>query len=275
MEKKKERSHRICEKAPVVAMILSMIILFTARTLFSFMGSVVDIVVAIISLILIGVWFKPAFKGAVKPEVSVKEMLKMSIPLLVYIVLNEVIQVATGTFCITPTLGKLALSFDAGAGEEVMFRAAAIAIAMHYIKSEKNLTLAWLISSLIFGLSHISNVFAGAALPVAIVQGVATIFMGIFFASLYIRSGSIVLPILAHGVWDFIALSTDTSAGDNAVMTQPTVDIALVLATLTNVAVAVYAIWVMNKEKDKIRLIWEEKWSGDKEQQQITEESHE
>ena len=256
-------------------MILSMIILFTARTLFSFMGSVVDIIVAIILLILIGVWFKPAFKGAVKPEVSVKEMLKMSIPLLVYIVLNEVIQVATGTFCITPTLGKLALSFDAGVGEEVMFRAAAIAIALHYIKSEKSITLAWFVSSVIFGLAHVLNVFAGAALPVVIVQGIATIFMGIFFASLYIRSGSIVLPILAHGVWDFIVLSTDISAGDNAVMTQPTVDIALVLATLTNVAVAVYAIWVMNKEKDKIRLIWEEKWSGDKEQQQITEESHE
>ena len=43
-------------------MILSMIILFTAKTLFGFMGNVVDIVVAIILLILIGVWFKPAFK---------------------------------------------------------------------------------------------------------------------------------------------------------------------------------------------------------------------
>ena len=217
---------------------------------------------AIILLVIIELWFKPSFKGPIKSEVSVNEILKMFIPLLIYVVANEVIQVVAGTFCVAPTLGKLAMGFDAGIGEEVAFRAAAIAIGMHFIKSEKNITLAWLVSSLIFGLSHIANAMAGAAPGVAIVQAIATIFMGIIFASLYIRSGSIVVPILAHGLWDFIALATDKTISEDAVMVQSTVDAPLVLAALINVAVAVYAIRVMNKEKDKIRHIWEEKWSG-------------
>ena len=44
-------------------------------------------------------------------------------------------------------------------------------------------------------------------------------------------------------------------------MAQATVDASLVLAVLTNVAIAIYVIWMMNKEKDKIRLIWEKVWS--------------
>ncbi len=166
-------------------MILSTVLLFLPKILFGFFGNIFNIVVAIILLLLIGLWFKPSFKGTIKPE-----------------------------------------------------------------------------TSLLFGLSHVANAMVGAALPVAITQAFATVFMGIFFASLYIRSGSIVVPVLAHGVWDFIALSTDITAGDNAIMTQQTIDAALVLAVLTNVAVAIYAIWVMNKDKDTIRHRWEEKWSG-------------
>ena len=146
MEKKKNRKHSICEKAPIVAMILSTVLLFLPKILFGFFGNIFNIVVAIILLLLIGLWFKPSFKGTIKPEVSINEILKMCIPFLIYVVVNEVILVATGTFRVAPTLGKLILAFDAGVGEEVIFRAAAIAIGLHYIKSEKNITLSWVIT---------------------------------------------------------------------------------------------------------------------------------
>ena len=260
MEKGKNRKHPICEKAPIVAMILSTVILFIPKILFGFLGSVFNIVVAIISLLLIGLWFKPAFKGAIKTSVPINEILKMLIPFLVYVVANEVVQIASGNFYVAPTLGKLAMAFDAGASEEVIFRAAAIAIGIHYIKSEKNITMSWAISSIIFGAAHIMNATMGAAFVVAVMQVIGTVFMGIFFASLYVRTGSIVIPVLVHGIWDFIVLATDTTVSEDAIMVQSSVDISLVMAVLFNVAVAVYAIRVMNREKDKIKRIWEEKW---------------
>ena len=73
-------------------------------------------------------------------------------------------------------------------------------------------------------------------------------------------SGSILIPIIVHAVWDYLCFVTDGSL-ENGVMTQDAVNAPLVVAVLFNVAIGIAAIIMIYRNKDRINQIWDEKWS--------------
>ena len=73
----------------------------------------------------------------------------------------------------------------------------------------------WLYSTLLFSALHFPNVFFGLAAPKMIVQLLFTFIMGSLFYALRRLSGTLILCILLHGLWDssiFLPRATGASA---------------------------------------------------------------
>lgn len=96
-----------------------------------------------------------------------------------------------------------------GAAEELMYRGIGVVTFRANGFSEGRVAL-WV--AVIFGLSHASNIISeGAA---SLVQVLITAVAGYFFYLMRRVAGTILVPMLVHGLWDFGLLTT--SAGTTA-----------------------------------------------------------
>lgn len=272
MEKRKGLPHFICEKAPVIGMLLAFFIDFILIVIPEYFRDralggnetylyLVDIAVSILFMFLFKLWFSPSYKGSVKAGVSGKEIMLTLIPVIVYTIVNIIVLFFQGVLVFEPTIAKLVQALDAGFCEEALFRVTMIPIALHFIKSDKKVTLAWLIPAIFFGTAHMGNLAGGGALSVIIAQAIATSFFGIYFAALFMCTGSIAVPIAVHAVWDLICFTCDGKL-DNGMMVQQSVDLGLFAECSTNIVLGIIAIMMICKDKEKIIRIWDEKWSG-------------
>ncbi len=272
MEKKKGIPHFICEKAPVLGMILAFLIYSIFLVISGYLGKtmsggnetyqyLLDIVFAILFIILFRLWFSPSYKGSLKAGASGKENRALLIPVLVYAAVNIIILIVQGALVFEPTAAKIVQALDAGFSEETMFRVTMVPIALHFMKSEKKVTWAWLIPAVVFGAFHMGNITGGGAVSVIIVQAIATFFFGIYFAALFMCTGSIIVPIAVHAVWDFICFACDGKL-NNGMMVQQSVDPGLLAECATNVVLGIVAVAIIYRNKKKIISIWDEKWSG-------------
>ncbi|HAT55884.1 MAG TPA: hypothetical protein DCW31_11735 [Lactobacillus sp.] len=104
----------------------------------------------------------------------------------------------------------LATLIFVGTTEEFAFRGLILPLASRLGSGKSQLWTGVIISSLLFGLAHSVNLFQ-QSVPVTIFQMGYTFAFGVLLAALYLRTGSLVFPILLHGVNDF--LSTYSSGG--------------------------------------------------------------
>ncbi len=270
MEKKKGIHHGICEKAPVLAVVLGMIIPFIifgcldgiGTSLFGegALGYLFSAFVGIIVIALVRLWFRPDYKGAIKLNASSGEVIRLLIPFFIYVVVSAVLSIFFNEFGFAPTVTKLCMGAAAGFGEEAMFRAATIPIGLGFIKSEKRVGITLGVSSVIFGLLHLANIKVGGTPSVIALQAIATTFTGIYLAMLFICTGSILLPIFVHAFWDFYCFTTDTTL-DNGIMAQQQIGLSLILAVVVNIALGTAGIVILYKNREKIKQIWNAKWS--------------
>jgi membrane protease YdiL (CAAX protease family) len=85
-----------------------------------------------------------------------------------------------------------ALSVVAGVSEEVFFRA-----MLHGgLAPLLGQPLAILVASAAFGLCH----------PISLAYALSTSLVGVYFSALWLFTGNLLAPVLAHGVYDFVAL---------------------------------------------------------------------
>jgi len=89
-----------------------------------------------------------------------------------------------------------------GFGEELMFRGVAVTSMRDTGMAETRVAL-W--SSLLFGGVHITNIITEG--PSAIAQVLVVSVAGFFFYLTLRVSGTLVLPMLVHGLWDFAQFS--------------------------------------------------------------------
>jgi membrane protease YdiL (CAAX protease family) len=157
-----------------------------------------------------------------------------------------------------PTVLSLCMAIVAGFGEEVMFRGLLVPIGMGFLKKHR-VFLTVFTSSVIFGAMHLFNAGSGAGMTLAILQAVATTFVGVFLAAIYLRSGSILVPIVLHGVYDWICFVTDPTL-DNGIMTGD-VTLGVVLAVLIDIALGIAAIYLLRPAVNgEIEALWDAKW---------------
>jgi uncharacterized protein len=84
----------------------------------------------------------------------------------------------------------------AGIGEEMLFRGVIQAAAAAEIGGQRGLWLGLLVASVLFGLLHcITPTYA-------ILAGL----VGLYLGGLWLASGNLLTPVVAHGAYDFLAL---------------------------------------------------------------------
>jgi len=74
----------------------------------------------------------------------------------------------------------------------------------------------WLFSTLLFMYLHAFNFFAGQDLGPTVVQLVFTFLMGSVLYAVRRATGTLIVPIILHGGWDFVAFTAASDAFENS-----------------------------------------------------------
>ena len=249
----KSRKHVLCEKAPLVAMILAAALALVLLTIPGLLGlpkaaeNLTSSVLAVLFMIAYTRWFAPEFKGVFKTSHLATGL--------------YFVNLADNGFYFKPTVVAFAMAIAAGFYEETIFRGVTVPIGMRYFKSEKRVGILVLISALVFGLMHIGNIVNGASIQMGIAQGVATTFAGIFFIAVFLRTGNILIPIFMHGIFDYMCFVTDPTL-ENGIMANDVATSALILAVLVDVIAGIWGLYLLRPAKrSEIHAIWDDKWS--------------
>ena len=263
----KAKKHILCEKAPLLAILLGCIIALLFVSIPGLLGlpeiaeHLLESAAAVLFLIAFKRWFSPEFKGVFQASVPAREILMVSLPFIFKFVMSYISNLLDYGFYFNPTLLGLAMAIAAGFYEETVFRGVAVPIGMRYLKNKNKILIIVILTSLIFGLIHIGNVFQGASITMAVLQGTVTIFGGFLYVAAYLRTGSILVPIFMHGIYDYMCFLTDASL-DNGIMTAETVTTGLILSAVVYVIAGIWGIYLIRPAvRDKIEAIWNDKWS--------------
>ncbi|MQS89431.1 CPBP family intramembrane glutamic endopeptidase [Companilactobacillus mishanensis] len=115
------------------------------------------------------------------------------------------------------TISNILSGLEAGIAEEFIFRYAVLTIFLIFLKNSKHkTTFAVIISSLLFGLAHGINIFAGQDLGNTLIQIIFAFGLGAFLSSIYLYTEAFYIPILIHSLLDifvFAATSSDVMTG--------------------------------------------------------------
>lgn len=161
-----------------------------------------------------------------------------------------------------PTMKIFFLALLAGLVEEVCFREVAVSFMARTMMSEKRIPWIAAVSGLLFGLTHLTNIFSGKPLFDVAYQVLLCIFTGVFFAAIYLRKGNVWILCLFHFLHDFLAFM-----GVNGLAAVGVTDfpdwMAVYIAVLEGV-LCLYGFYLLRKAKRKeIIRLWDYKWSRD------------
>lgn len=94
------------------------------------------------------------------------------------------------------TLQLLVIAALAGIGEEMLFRGVVQPAVAEQIGGPSGVWLGLLIAAVLFGLLH----------PITPTYALLAGLIGLYLGALWLLSGNVLTPIIAHGLYDFIAL---------------------------------------------------------------------
>lgn len=204
----------------IIAMAFLAVILFTVKRSVTISQSVM-IWVQDVPLFAIFYFINQRFtrqRIGIKPTISWGQLLVVSWPLYL------AIAIAVSEIVIDRNLyWMLAISAGLCAGifEEFLFRGLILGIllkAFRHMTKKRQVWLAVVISSVLFGLIHSVNVLHQPIGDTAL-QMLFAVWFGLILSVLYLRSGTIILPMLFHGVWDFSIGIAKGSINETATVT--------------------------------------------------------
>lgn len=133
-----------------------------------------------------------------------------------------------------------------GIREECIYRAIIQNIvAKKYANSVKGIWITALVGAAVFGLTHVSNIFFGMDLFVAIDQVVSATVIGLLFGAVYLRSGSLWTLIFIHTLTDITGLAKSTflqNISDMENMNQMSFSIISVIFWLFYIALTAFLL---------------------------------
>lgn len=273
---KAERKHPITQKYPIIAIVALIMaciviegivgILMSALGLMKVFGSdtggyIASVLGSIVFLVFMKFWYAPKYQGAFQSGLSNRLTLIAMTPMILYSLFFLIYNLISFHFYFDGSFANITQALAAGFGEEVMFRATIIPIAMGFLKSEKRVWLVPIITGLIFGAMHLGNAGEGAGMTNAIVQAIVTAMVGFYFGALYVSTGSVMPGVIMHSIYDFICFSTDKSL-TNGIMTSTLPMHEIVINIVVGALLVGGAVWVMKSLGDRNTLkLWKKKWS--------------
>lgn len=129
-----------------------------------------------------------------------------------------------------------------GFSEEGMFRG----VLYRALRGSQGIWTAVLVSSVLFGSVHILNAFTTGHVLQSFVQAFNATLSGFVFVALLLRTGSIIVPMIYHALWDFGTFTLGNAS--SAVSTSPAAEPSIythffpVLLILPNF---LYALWLL------------------------------
>lgn len=161
------------------------------------------------------------------------------------------------------------LAVEAGVYEEFLMRGLPLGNVLWKKDSRKQFIGLAFYTSLFFGLMHVANLFKGGDIPGVVGQVFNATCVGVLFAAIYLRTGSIIPTIILHALWDapsfldpvYIENKTMFPApvvGENLLSSLPAnvaeilPVIVMMIAMVIGLVELVYALFLLRKSK------WEE-----------------
>ena len=259
-----KRNHTLSEKHPLPSMLLSVaaatLVCSLAATISSseFVQYLLISAAGILCLLAQKWWFAPAFKGVFRTEIPLRKIGLLFVPFLIQLLLSWLLNVMDHGLFFRATALSVVMALSAGFGEEVMFRGLSIPIGMRYLKGKNKILTVALVTSVVFGLSHLGNAMGGNA--IGIVQGIATIGSGLFYAAVFLRTGSIMVPIIMHALYDWMYFATNPAL-QNGNMAAMGVTTAVIISCVIDLSMGVVGYWLIRPAvREKIEVVWQKKW---------------
>ncbi len=162
---------------------------------------------------------------------------------------------------VAPTITTICFGLFAGVLEETVFRAVPISIMMKNNPDDKRIIYSVILTSLIFGCVHFTNLGEGAMLSVTIMQVVFSLVAGIFWAAIYLRTGSIALPMIFHVLHDIVNMMLPTNV--TGAMLQDSITAAdLISNAAFGITLLALAFYMLRKTNfDDIKNTWATIWN--------------
>lgn len=161
----------------------------------------------------------------------------------------------------TGFLKALLLSMEAGFTEEVIFRGPGIANFMRVTDDEKKIPLIFWISSLSFGLMHLTNFLAGADLLMTVVQVISACSVGMLFAAIFLRTGNLWPCIIYHTLIDLACFVSEALLATDGLVTM-SITLLDWIYTAVSIPMAIAAIRMISKKhRGEILAVWAERWN--------------
>ena len=173
--------------------------------------------------------------GFRRPKEDSSKKLLFCIPLIVVALSHFVAGPASG-LSIGLFGADLFLTLSIGMAEEIYFRGI---ICNMWLEEGK--VRAMVISSVLFGISHLMNIAGGAGVLATFLQICFAFIYGLVFALIFIRSGSLIPCILLHALHDMCSF----------VSADGTVTVNVVLGALQTLILVMYLIYLMKEELDR------------------------
>lgn len=284
MKEKKRIEHRILDRHTVWGMILLTVLalvlvqLIIGGILGGLAGfilanltgissiSVMYIAFAIAAFIMLAIhkrWFYPEFKGNIIGGKDFGRFMLITVIILLAVILPDiVVMLSTGAKYAFPSITSLLTALMAGTTEEVIFRGVPVSYAMRQYKEANKIPFVVLLSSILFSLFHLSNIFVGAALSSTILQLVTSLGMGCMLCAIYLRSGSIIPPMMLHFLYDVYALMNAGSVTETGVM-EAAVSNRDIISNLILFVIEIMITCILLRKSvwEEVMSTWNQKWN--------------
>lgn len=153
-------------------------------------------------------------------------------------------------------------ALSAGINEEIGSRAMPLDNVYRAQDEFKNIKKYLVLTSVIFGLSHITNILFGASLSATISQIFYATGFGILFGAVYLRTGNILPGIISHFIIDFASAfnpAYDPSSTEKMMLHTEEVNVvqSLIQIIIIGGILALYGLFLVRKKKhDEITEVW-------------------
>lgn len=203
-------------------------------------------------------WFAPAFRGVFRAEAPLREIGLLCVPFLIQLLLAWLLNVMDHGLFFRATALSVVMALSAGFGEEAMFRGLAVPIGMRYLRGRNRILTTALVTSVVFGLSHLGNARGGSV--IGIVQAVAAIGSGLFYAAVFLRTGSIMVTVAMHALYDWMYFVTNPAL-QSGEMANMGVTAAVIISCVVDLSMSAVGLWLIRPAvREKIEAVWQNKW---------------
>lgn len=187
---------------------------FPSTSLFSTITELIHIAWPILLAVLLGYGFACKSRGFIRTfKVGWSYLALFSLGLLIVILTKAIgAQWVSWDKILVGLLSVIGI----GIREEVLYRGVLVnALGLKYAKDAKGLWLTTWLAAILFGGTHITNVFFDVPLVNVLIQSLGAMGIGIGFVAIYLRGGNIWFLAIVHTVIDLSSLFESTFLVNN------------------------------------------------------------